>query len=1167
MSFVHLRVHTEFSLVDGTIRLERPDARQGDAKQRHLEPRFLTLAEQAAQLKYPAVAVTDLGNLFAAVKFYKTAEARGVKPILGADVTIAARTANEAPERVTLLVAGPAGYANLVRLLSLSFTQGQERGQPLVKREWLDAHVAGLIVLCGARSEIGRLLLGGNAAGAHAVLKEWQGRCGDRVYLEITRCGRAEDEPHLRGAVSLARHAGAAVVATNDVRFLRRSDFEAHEARVCIAQGFTLDDPRRPRDYTAEQYLKSAAEMQERFADLPEALANSVEIARRCTLSLKFGVHHLPDFPVPAGETAASFLRREALSGLERRLAATPPKSGAPAVDHYFRRLDHELGIIEKMGFSGYFLVVADFIAWGKSHGVPVGPGRGSGAGSLVAYATGITDLDPLPYDLLFERFLNPERVSLPDFDVDFCMLGRDRVIEYVAERYGRERVGQIITYGTMAARAVVRDIARVLGHPYGMGDRIAKMIPGGPQAMDLADALDEVPELKAAYKSEDDVAAIVDLGLQLEGMTRNVGKHAGGVVIAPRALTDFAPLFCEPGGGGLVTQFDMKDLEEVGLVKFDFLGLKTLTIIEAAVRRIDAKRAPGEPPLDILKIPLDDRATYQLYAGGHTTAVFQMESGGMQRASVDLRPDTFEDIIALISLYRPGPMELIPDFVARKHGRARITYLHPDMEEVLKPTYGIFVYQEQVMQVARKLAGYTLGGADLLRRAMGKKKPEEMAQQREVFLAGCEKNGIRAAVAAQVFDLIEKFAGYGFNKSHAAAYALVSYQTAWLKTHYPADFMAAVLSCDMDKTDSVVMMIDECRRMGLTVLPPDIHRSAFPFTVVGPDAIAYGLGAVKGAGEGALAGVLQERDGQGPFKDLFDLCRRIDLRRTNKRVLEALIGCGALDAFGVHRAALMQTLPRAMALAEQAASTLGTGQVDMFGLAAPASGRDPLIADCPEWPDLERLRMEKETLGLYLSGHPVEMYRGALQQICPGTIKAQIEARSANALLGGWVVDLRRFGKRFVLTLDDRTAQISCILGEDFLASRAPPRKDTLLFVQGRIAPDEFTGGWRVFANDLLDLDQVQARFAERVLLDFRDAAPDLRALGQALQPLRDPQGCPVTVKYLQGTARTMLDLGPDWRIRVQDAGLEPLKQLLGADHVQVTYRRPSLAPTRDAA
>ncbi|MGH8457263.1 MAG: DNA polymerase III subunit alpha, partial [Stenotrophobium sp.] len=776
------------------------------------------------------------------------------------------------------------------------------------------------------------------------------------------------------------------LVATNDVRFLARGDFFAHEARVCIAQGRVLNDDKRPYDYTEEQYLKSAEEMCALFADIPEALRNTLEIARRCTLTLKFGTNHLPQFPVPKTYSTDTWLREQARQGLDSRLEKI---IASQPIEIYRQRLDYELGIIEKMGFAGYFLVVADFIQWAKENGCPVGPGRGSGAGSLVAYSIGITDLDPLPYNLLFERFLNPERVSLPDFDVDFCMDNRDRVIGYVTQKYGRTHVGQIITYSTMAARGVVRDVVRVMGHPYGFGDALAKLIPGVPGAT-LADTLEEVPELQQRYRDEEDTRGVLDLALALEGVTRGVGVHAGGVVIAPQALTEYAPLYCKPGGESMVTQFDMKDLESVGLVKFDFLGLKTLTIIQEAVDNI--LRGRGER-IDVLKLPLDDAETYKTYAGGATTAVFQMESPGMQRASTDLKPDTFEDIIALVSLYRPGPMELIPEYCARKRGDAKVEYLHPEMEAVLAPTYGIFVYQEQVMQMSQRLAGYTLGGADLLRRAMGKKIAAEMAKQRTVFTEGAVQRGVLPDIATQVFDLMEKFANYGFNKSHAAAYALVSYQTAWLKTHYPAEFMAAVMSCDMDHTETVVTMLDECRRMGLKLSPPDINRSYYRFTVPAAGEIVYGLGAVKGMGEAALEGILDERERHGPYTDLFDFCRRIDTRKANKRVLEAMIFSGALDGFGLNRASLLRTLPKALAYAEKAAESASSGQDDLFGLgsATPKAG-ERIEADlAPDWPLREKLNHERETLGFYLSGHPIEAYADVIKQICSGRLRELI--------------------------------------------------------------------------------------------------------------------------------------------------------------------------------
>ena len=1177
--FVHLRVHTEYSLVDSIIRVEPPKrkGRTGGNSQ--------TLTERAKQMKLPALAITDAGNLFAMVKFYKQAEESGIKPIVGADVMVEERAAGESIERLTLLVQSQLGYKNLTQLISKSYTEGQSRGRPLVKRAWLDEFNGGLIALSGKDGEVGRALLGRRADHATAALKGWRKIFGDRFYLEIARCGRADDEPHLRAAVGFASDHGVPVVATNDVRFLERSDFEAHETRVCIAQGRTLDDPRRPRDYTAEQYLKSAAEMRELFADLPEALENSVEIARRCSLGLKFGTYHLPKFATPDGTPVKDYLRLRAREGLQRRLVQHPPQRHAP--EEYTKRLDYELGVIEQMGFADYFLVVSDFIAWAKEHGVPVGPGRGSGAGSLVAYAIGITDLDPMPYDLLFERFLNPERVSMPDFDIDFCMIGRDRVIEYVASRYGRDRVGQIITYSTMAARAVVRDVTRVLGLPYIVGDRISKMIPGAPAfAQEAAEAgkstlehaLAEVPELKQLHDTDEETREIISRSFALEGVTRGVGVHAGGVVIAPQPLTEYAPLFCEPGGEGLRTQFDMKDLETVGLVKFDFLGLKTLTIIRAAIDLLNAK--PGATPIDPLKLPLDDKAAYQLYAEGKTTAVFQMESGGMQRSSVGLKPDRFEDIIALISLFRPGPMDLIPTYIARKHGTEKTEYLHPQMEEVLRPTYGVFVYQEQVMQMSQRLAGYTLGGADLLRRAMGKKKADEMAKQRAFFLEGAQKNGIAERTAGEIFDQMEKFAGYGFNKSHAAAYALVSYQTAWLKAHHPAEFMAAVLSCDIDHTDTVVMMLEECGNMGLKIIPPHVNRCEYLFTVSPAGEILYGLGAIRGVGAAALESVLAERAKNGAYKDLEDFCRRIDLRKANKRVLEALIMAGALDGLGANRATMIRNLPTVLATCEKESGDADAGQVDLFGNASGAAQKIPYVTEA-EWPELELLRNEKNVLGYYLSGHPIESHRAMIDQITAGRLRNLIDLqgsqpnsgeqkfarRGPTVLVGAWLTDIRRFGRRASLTLDDRTAQIVVPLNEEMITQmRTLPKPDQVVFVAGRIAPDNFTGGWQIYPKEIFDLDEAQRRYADRVLFRLLDADRIGAAFMKALTPLKAPQGCPVSVRYVNGKAQAMLDLPGEWRIRVDSTSLTPLRALLGEENVKILYKR-AVVSTPEAA
>ncbi|MDD5037678.1 MAG: DNA polymerase III subunit alpha, partial [Methylococcaceae bacterium] len=725
--FIHLRLHTEYSLIDGLVRVK-------------------PLVKRVAQLGMPAVAVTDQSNLFSLVKFYKAAMAAGVKPVAGADVWIYNESEPAAPYRMTLLVQNPTGYRTLTELVSRGYQENQRQGVPMLMADWLETRHEGLIALSGAREgSIGRALLAGNGDEARRELERWLKIFGNRFYLELQRTGRAGEEEYLAAVLELAEEFGVPPVATNDVRFLEPSEFDAHEARVCIHQGRVLDDPRRPRDYSERQYLRSAQEMAELFADIPEALENTVEIAKRCNIVLELGKNYLPDFPVPEGMSVEEFFARQSRQGLRQRLDLLMPGAGEEKQKPYWDRLEVEIGVINQMRFPGYFLIVADFIQWAKNNGVPVGPGRGSGAGSLVAFALKITDLDPIEFELLFERFLNPERVSMPDFDVDFCMERRDEVIDYVARHYGRDRVSQIITYGSMAAKAVVRDVGRVLGHPYGFVDRIAKLIPF-ELGITLDKALKDSEDLRKLYETDEEVKSLIDLGQSLEGITRNAGKHAGGVVIAPSRLIDFSPLYCEQGGDNLVTQFDKDDVEAVGLVKFDFLGLRTLTIIAWAMETINRQRAEkGEPALDINLIPRNDAATYSLLKRKATTAVFQLESRGMKELIGRLLPDCFEDIIALVALFRPGPLQsgMVDDFVNRKHGKAKVDYPHPDLEGILKPTYGVIVYQEQVMQIAQVLAGYTLGGADLLRRAMGKKKPEEMAKQREIFVQGATERGV----------------------------------------------------------------------------------------------------------------------------------------------------------------------------------------------------------------------------------------------------------------------------------------------------------------------------------------------------------------------------------------------------------------------------------------
>jgi DNA polymerase-3 subunit alpha len=1170
-TFVHLRVHTEYSLVNGTVRVK-------------------PLVNRVAKAGMPAVAVTDQCNLFSMVKFYRAAMATGVKPIIGVDLWVADASGGPSPCRLVLLCKSRAGYLNLTNLVSRTYTEGQHRGIPVLERDWLDGHTAGLIALSGGTAgDIGQALLANKASLASELLAHWQGLFPDSFYLELHRTGRAGQEDCLHKTVQLAATAAVPVVATNDVHFLAASDFEAHEARVCINEGRTLDDPRRSKDFTGQQYLRTPQEMQTLFHDIPEALENTVEIARRCNLELELGKNYLPDFPVPDGMDMEGFFRQQAEEGLERRCQQLLDPNAADFEtlrEQYRQRLAHEIKVILEMGFPGYFLIVADFIKWAKQNGIPVGPGRGSGAGSLVAYALTITDLDPIRYDLLFERFLNPERVSMPDFDVDFCMEGRDRVIDYVADHYGRDRVSQIITYGSMAAKAVVRDVGRVLGHPYGFVDRIAKLIPF-EIGMTLDKALEQEPALSDLYESDEEVRSVIDLARSLEGLARNAGKHAGGVVISPSKLTDFTPLYCEQGGGALVSQFDKDDVEAVGLVKFDFLGLRTLTIIDWALKTINAgKQRDADSYVNIDAIPLDDKSAFDLLKASTTTAVFQLESGGMKDLIRRLQPDSFEDIVALVALFRPGPLQsgMVDDFIARKHG-AKIKYPHPDLEPILKPTYGIILYQEQVMQIAQVLAGYTLGGADMLRRAMGKKKPEEMAKQRSIFLEGASQRDVDEKVASGIFDLMEKFAGYGFNKSHSAAYALVSYQTAWLKAHYPAAFMAAVLSADMDNTDKVVHLIAECRDMKLKVVPPNVNRSLYQFTVMSDDTVVYGLGAIKGVGQAAIEGMLEERNRGGSFADLFDLCQRVDLRKVNRRVFDALIRAGALDSLGETRASQQANLDQALKLAEQHSRNLDTGQNDLFGESAATVPLQISRQELPEWEEEQRLQGEMDALGLYLTGHPITRYEAELSNIISGKL-AGITALCAAApaapasgarefrgrkgggedravTIAGLVMSMRviktqRGGKIAFLTLDDRTARIDVrVFPEVYDKYQAMLGKNKVLVVQGGLGMDDFTGGYQVTAQSIYDINQARALFARRLVLRVEScqaATGFVGNLADILQPFREGQ-CPVCIDYTGGEAQARVALGEAWTVQPTDELIHRLRDLAGRDRVKVEY------------
>ena len=1159
--FVHLSVHSEYSLVDGIVRVPE-------------------LALSVREKRMPAVALTDHMNVFAMVKFYKAAIRQGIKPLIGADIRVARSPRDEAPTRLTLLCANATGFRNLSRLLSLAYSRRQGRGEVLVLDRWLEPDaVDGLIALSGGQNgEVGRTLLGARPERAGAVLDGWRKRFPQRFYLELHRVGWPEESDYLDAGVRLAASRGVPVVATNPVRFLNPdnrtedepNDFEAHEVRICVQQGKTLNDPRRPRDYTEHQYLKSPAEMEELFGDLPEALSNTVEIARRCSFELELDRPCLPDFKVPSGQSAADYLREMTLRGLAKR-GVSPEGNGAIPFSGYEARLESELGVICEMGFEGYYLIVADFCGWAREKEIPVGPGRGSGAGSLVAFALGITDLDPLEHDLLFERFLNPERVSMPDFDIDFCIDGRDDVIGYVADRYGKDKVSQIITFGTMAARAVVRDVGRALGMPFGYVDRIAKLIPF-ELGVTLEKALKD-DELKALYEDEAEVRELIDLARKLEGIARNAGTHAGGVVIAPRPLTEFMPLYVEPDGSSL-SQLDKDDVEAMGLVKFDFLGLRTLTIIDRAFQSINRQRsADGLEPLGPAQIPMDDPATYKLLQRCHTTGVFQLESRGMRDLIRRLQPDRFDDLVAVLALFRPGPLQsgMVDTFIDRKHGTdaAPVDYFHPKLKPILEPTYGVILYQEQVMQIAQAVAGYSLGGADLLRRAMGKKKPEEMDQQRGVFMAGAAKHGVDAGVAKTLFDLMEHFAGYGFNKSHSAAYALIAYQTAWLKARYPAHFLAAVLTTDMDHTEKLMTLKEDCDRFEIELQGPDINRSRYEFVVSGDRVISYGLGAIKGVGQHAVENLVEERERNGPYASLLDLCCRMDQQRLNRRVLEAFVRSGALDVFGPNRATLMEAVPDVLRMAAQTAQSRSAGQGALFAEPDSPGDFEELHAPVPEWSAQERLRGERDSLGLYFSGHPFDEYAEHCRHLTHGTIAKLTGAASGNGArktqsdvaVAGLVADVRRRGGRVSMILEDHTGRLEVTLFDEvFNQFRHLAAADAILVLNGQLRFDEFLGDWRLTARRLRSVDETIEQNANRLTIHWpapRNSIEFVHSLKEALEPFTSGT-CEVSIEYAGPEATSRLSLGERWTVRVSRKLRERLGALLGENGHSIHYRKP---------
>ncbi|WP_150681087.1 DNA polymerase III subunit alpha [Pandoraea pneumonica] len=1191
--FVHLRLHSEYSIADGIVRLD-------------------DVVKAAAKDGQGALALTDLANMFGAIRFYKEARGKGVKPIVGCDAWITNAADRDKPSRLLLLARNKEGYLNLCQLLSKAWLGNQWRGRAEIDPSWLEADglASGLLAISGAQmGDIGAALTAGNPDLAAQCAQHWAKVFPGAFYIELQRTGQPGMEAYVQHAVQLAAKVGLPVVATHPIQFMTADDFTAHEARVCISEGEILGNARRVRRFTQDQSFRTQDDMIAAFEDVPSAIANSVEIAKRCNLTLELGKPKLPLFPTPDGMSLDDYLVHLSKEGLEVRLGQLFPDAAERDAQRpeYYKRLDFETGTIIKMGFPGYFLIVADFIQWAKNNGVPVGPGRGSGAGSLVAYALGITDLDPLKYNLLFERFLNPERVSMPDFDIDFCQDGRDRVIQYVKDKYGADAVSQIATFGSMAAKAAVRDVGRVLDLGYNFVDGVAKLIPFKPgKLVTLDDAMKEEPQLAERFNTEDEVKQLLELAQRVEGLTRNVGMHAGGVLIAPGKLTDFCPLYTQGVGedaSGVVSQYDKDDVEAVGLVKFDFLGLTTLTILNWAERYIK-RLHPEMADWSLEQVSLTDPAAFSILKKANTVAVFQLESRGMQGMLKDAQPDRFEDIIALVALYRPGPMDLIPSFCARKHGREKVEYPDPRVEPVLQETYGIMVYQEQVMQMAQIIGGYSLGGADLLRRAMGKKKAEEMAMHRGLFREGADKNGLTAEKADEIFDLMEKFAGYGFNKSHAAAYALLAYYTAWLKAHHPAEFMAANMSLAMDDTDKVKILYEDCLTNGLAVLPPDVNASAYRFEPADSKTVRYGLGAIKGSGQSAIEEILRARE-ERPFTDLFDFCQRIDRRMVNRRTIEALIRAGAFDTIHANRAQLMASVPMAMEAAEQASAA--ANQVSLFDLGDESLQAPLELADEPAWTDKRKLQEEKQALGFYLSGHMFDSYAEEVRRFVRTRIRDLSEGR--DRLVAGVIASLRTMmtqrGKMVIAQLDDGTGTLEVtIFNEQFEANKQLFKEDELLIVHGNARPDSFTGGLRFTTESLMDLGRARARFARALKLSFNGNA-DWTRLRATLQPHctmyrvtatagsgnggggnfggggfngghggnggggggfgrrngngngddDKPTGLPVHIVYRRPDAECESRLGDDWKVQPGDELLGELRQWLTPDSVQIVY------------
>ncbi|MXP56362.1 DNA polymerase III subunit alpha [Pantoea sp. Mhis] len=1156
--FIHLRVHSDYSMVNGLAKI-------GD------------LVNKVSLIGMPAVAITDFMNLCGLIRFYNSAQKLGIKPIIGADFNVFSKLTSDDFFQLTLLAISNKGYRNLTLLISRAYQRGYSVTGPVIDRDWLIELGEDLILLSGGcKGDVGLNLLRGNNNLVLTCLNFYSKYFPNRYYLELTRTDRPNEEEYLCAAVELAITKNIPVVATNQVCFLNEDDFDAHEIRVAIHDGYTLNDSKRPCNYSSKQYMRTPEEMCKIFSDIPEALKNSVEIAKRCNVTICLGKYFLPEFPT-GNITTENFLIMKSRQGLENRLKILFPNNNVPIKNKvkYYKRLYSELDVINKMGFPSYFLIVMEFIQWSKDNGIPVGPGRGSGAGSLVAYALNITDLDPIEFGLLFERFLNPERISMPDFDIDFCMEKRDQVIEHVAETYGRAAVSQIITFGTLTAKAVIRDVGRVLGYPYGFVDRISKMIPLDP-GMTLKKAFAVEPQLSEIYAADEEVKTLINMAFKLEGVTRNAGKHAGGVVIAPTKITDFAPLYCDENGDHPLTQFDKHDVEHAGLVKFDFLGLRTLTIIDSALKMINTYLTKQKLELiNLANISLNDKKCFDILQRAETTAIFQLESRGMKELIKRLKPDCFEDMIALVALFRPGPLQsgMVDNFINRKHGRERIFYpdvqwQHSILKPVLESTYGIILYQEQVMKIAQVFAGYTLGAADMLRRAMEKKQTEEMFQHRYIFQEGAKKLGIDAELSKKIFNLLEKFAGYGFNKSHSAAYALISYQTLWLKTHYPAQFMASVMSADMDNTNKMIILVDECLRLGLKVLPPDVNCGLYQFHVNNKGEIVYGMGAIKGVGEVAIEEIINARNIGGYFVELFDFCARVDTKKINRRMIEKLIMSGALDSLGAHRSLLIHQLESAIQTAEQNIKDQLIGQVDMFGiLEAQSSQVKKIDSNILPWSEQMRLDQERQSLGLYLTGHPINQYLKEIKHYVPEDIRLKDIYSSKHGtiiVIAGIVISIhtmitKRGNRIGFCTLDDSSAFLEIILFSDILDKyQNILKKDHVLIVSGQVIFDKFKSSIKMIAYKIMNIDTARKKYVSGIsilLLENQMNDQLLNNLAQVLETCHSGDVL-VHIHYQKNSVQTKLVFKKKWRILLSDSLMNNLRSLVGTEQVTLEFK-----------